>query len=574
VQFTYAGTDAQTVELRGDFTPNGWSQGVPMPKMGNAFTTTLQLQDRQVVQYKFLLDGTRWIADPSNPNQAPDGFGGQNSVVTANCGGGAFDWRDAILYFVVVDRFANGDTSNDGAVMSVDPAANYQGGDLEGLRQKIEAGYFDQLHVNAIWMTAPIDNADGLGIGDDGRNYAAYHGYWPTHLDQTEEHVGSMTLLQQVVTSAHSHGLKVLLDYVMNHVHQDSPVYQQHPDWFWPNTCVCGDACSCGSVGCSWDDPNLRKSCWFRPYLPDFNFNNSAARQFSVDNAMFWINQAGVDGYRLDAVKHIEPQWILDLRARVPGGFYMIGETFTGDRNLIKQFVGASQLDGQFDFPLRAQVVKSILSRTDTMQSLDGFVASNEGFYGAGAVMGHFLGNHDLPRAIHLAENSPEFGEWDPGKARGWSNQPQLPTGPEAFQRIGVAYAFLMTTPGVPLLYYGDEIGMAGAGDPDNRRFMQWSGLTQNQTWLHDRIARLAAIRQQHVALRSGSRQTLAVSADGYTYQMSTSGDRVIIALNRGDGTISAAGVPAGTWHELISDTMVTAPLQLQPRSALILVTP
>ena len=143
----------------------------------------------------------------------------------------------------------------------------------------------------------------------------------------------------------------------------------------------------------------------------------------------------GIDGFRLDAVKQVETVWFTDMRARVNGEvawdqpFYMVGETFDGNRDLIKSYVNPNtMLDGQFDFPLRGQVLSTLLHRDGQMSDLVGFMDSNDGYYGPGSVMSTFLGNHDVPRAIEHALDTPLFDPWDGGKADAWSNQPQLPT--------------------------------------------------------------------------------------------------------------------------------------------------
>jgi glycosidase len=205
------------------------------------------------------------------------------------------------------------------------------------------------------------------------------------------------------------------------------------------------------------------------------------------------------------------------------------------------------------------------------MSDLAGFLDANDGYYGQGSVMSTFIGNHDVPRAIELALDNPMFGSWDGGKNLAWNNQPSLPSSANPFERLVVAYTLLFTIPGIPMIYYGDEFGMPGAGDPDNRRFMQWSNYTANQTMLRDRIAALAKIRSAHPSLRRGSRQTIGVSGDVFVYKMSTAGDAVIVALNRGDDQELAANLPAGTYTDLVSGVTVTAPVQLDPRSARLL---
>ena len=346
--------------------------------------------------------------------------------------------------------------------------------------------------------------------------------------------------------------------------------------WFWPNDNGNGGKCVCGG-GCDWDLD--RKKCWFDNFLPDFNFINADARRWSVNNAIEWAKRLNIDGFRLDAVKHLETEWLTDLRARVQAElvwdqpFYMVGETFDGSRDLIKSYVNReTMLDGQFDFPLRGKILENVLRRDGSMSDLAGFIASNDGFYGTGSVMSTFLGNHDVPRTIHIAEDVPQFGAWDGGKDRAWTNKPGLPTSKSPFERLQVAYTLLFALPGIPMFYYGDEFGMPGAGDPDNRRFMQWEGYTANQTWLRDQLAALAKARSAHEALRRGTRTQLGVTNDVLVLKMASSGDTVFVALNRGDSTQPATGLPAGDYKNLLDGSTKTGTVSLPPRTAMLLV--
>ncbi len=587
-EFDYPVGSEQTVAVRGDFAPNGWTKGVAMTKQGSNWTASVEVPYATDVQYKFVIDGTQWVTDPSNPNTISDGQGGQNSLLKGvtcsdyTCAAPpvlGYDWRDAVLYFVFVDRFKNGDPSNDGQPVSgVPQAADYQGGDWAGVKQEIDAGYFTDLGVNTLWLTVPMDNPEKSGVGTDGKQYSAYHGYWPLNLDKPEERFGTMAELKGLVDDAHQHKLKVILDYAMNHVYIDSPVYQQHHGWFWPvmngNTkCVCGQ-------GCAWDGPDAKR-CWFADYLPDFNFTVQAARDFSTDNAISWIKNTGADGFRLDAVKHIEDSWVTELRSKVTSQieptskqhFYMVGETFTGDRNAIRYYVQPNMLDGQFDFPLRAEMLKTLLIRSAPLSELDSFLATNDNFYGSG-IMSTFIGNHDVPRAIEFALDTPMWGnEWADGKDRAWQNQPTTPTSASPYERLATAYTVLFTLRGIPLIYYGDEIGLPGAGDPDNRRMMQWSGYTQNQIMLRDHISTLAKIRAAHPALRDGQRSTLSVGTDTYAYSMSSGTDTVYVLINRGDSAQNVGGLPAGNYTNLLDSSAVSGPApNLPARSSMVLV--
>ena len=362
-------------------------------------------------------------------------------------------------------------------------------------------------------------------------------------------------------------------------------MYSQHPDWFWPKE-LNGQSCVCGSSVCSWDDPYAAKRCWFTDYLPDFNFTVAAARQFSVDNAIWWVQQTGIDGFRLDAVKHIEDQWLLDLRSRVTAEiepvtgqhFYMVGETYTGDAGLIKYYVKPSMLDGQFDFPMRARLIRSLLKRDGgegLMSSLDGYLAYNDTYYGSG-VMSTFIGNHDVPRSIHFAEDTPMWGnEWSDGKDRAWNNKPGQPGGTSAYERLANAFTVLYTSRGVPLVYYGDEVAMAGAGDPDNRRMMQWNGYSAGQSLVLNHLKKLGAIRAAHPALRRGTRASVSSTGDTMVFKMTQGADVVWIAVNRGDSSQTVSGLPSGSLHDELSGATINGPSPSVPaRSSLILTAP
>ena len=588
--FSYPDSGETSVDVMGSFSAEGWTVGVPMTSDGTNWTATVPLPWDTQVLYKFRVDGDMWIPDPGNPNSVDDGFGSMNSVIEPttceefSCDAGVvgtFDWRDSVIYFVFVDRFFNGDKGND-KLIGVESAADWQGGDWAGVTAKIEEGYFNELGVNTLWLTVPMDNTSDKGIGTDGHFYSAYHGYWPTNLDQPEEHFGTLADLQALVTAAHDHDLKVILDYAMNHVHSSSPVYADHKDWFWPNDNGKGGNCVCGQ-GCSWDEAAEARRCWFTDYLPDFNFEDAAARKFSVDNAIKWIEDTGIDGFRLDAVKHIADPWLFDMRARVKADiesvtqehFYMVGETFTGKQDVIKYYVRPDMLDGQFDFPLRMQMAATVLLRKGSMADLAGFMDQNDNYYGNG-IMSTFIGNHDIPRAIHLAEDTPVWGDqWTDGKDRAWDNKPGLPAGTSAFERLGLAFTILYTTKGAPLVYYGDEVGMPGAGDPDNRRFMQWANYSAGQAQLLQHIKDLGAIRAAHPALRRGSRKTLSSAQDTMAYEVKDASETVYVVLNRGDAPASVGGVPAGSYNDELGGGMVDGGMVSVPaRSARILIKP
>lgn len=574
--FTFPFHGERTVELRGDYRAGAWASGDRMTLRDGAWHVSIPVPYGKAVSYKFVVDGTTWTIDPAQPTAT--GGGTTNNVRSATtCASytcddpgsvppGVFDWRDAVIYFAFVDRFLDANPANNcGPTPGTDQAGDYQGGDWAGVRRKIQDGYFTDLGVNTLWITVPVKNADhvsGQGVGGDDHRYSAYHGYWPLDPTQREDCFGTAAELKGLVDDAHARNIKVLFDYAMVHVHTSSNVYRQHHDWFWPNA-KDGHDCICGQ-GCSWDADYDR--CWFTDYLPHWNYTNSAARDYSVQAALDLVRETGVDGFRVDAIKHVDMSWLTQLRSSItaqvlakqspPQRFYMVGETYDfANKDFIASFVDpATKLDGQFDFPLRRDLLRAVLMRNEDMSDLAAFMTANDDYYGPRAVMSTFIGNHDMGRVIHMAEDRPRWDDYDNcSKCDAWQNRPGLPAYRAPFERVANAFAVLLTNKGAPLVYYGDEIGMNGAGDPDNRHVMQFDGLTTDQQYLRDRISRLTAIRAAHPALRRGARTTIAADRDTWTYSMATTGDTVYVAVNRGDRPTRVFGLPNGGLTELVT---------------------
>ncbi len=480
-----------------------------------------------------------------------------------------FQWSDGTMYFVFTDRFRNGSVGNDNKIAGLDDRANYLGGDFVGVKQAIDEGYFDKLGVRSIWLSPVNDNTNKAGKGADGRDYSGYHGYWPIEPRKTEEHFGTLDELRAVTKAAHAHGIRVLLDLVSNQVHQDHAYVTAHKSEGWFN----GDgSCVCGGPGCSWDDRAV--DCWFTSYLPDVNWANTAAQDAFIEDSIWWLTEADADGFRVDAVKHMNDvastALRTEIRDRLEHGnakYYLVGETFTGGddggRALIRKYIGQYALWGQFDFPLFWSLDYAFAQNGGAMADLEAAIAKSATSYGPDALMSPFLGNHDVTRFISRAAGMISSNPQD----QAWSAPPGEPTTDEPYDRAFLAFAVLLAQPGVPLIYYGDEAGLPGTADPDNRRLMKAEGaLSAREKKLLDRVRILGKARGTLPGLKRGARRVLHTDGDGYVFARGTGADVAIVAVNRGTTDRSVAvtmpgdlGVADGTvLRDLLGGPSVT----------------
>lgn len=452
-------------------------------------------------------------------------------------GEGMESWYDAVLYSLMVDRFHDGDPQNSVPIEhdSLDPRVNYQGGDLQGILEKLKAGYFDSLGVNALWLSPVVENTDDVRREwpPPHRFFSAYHGYWPVHHERVDEHFGSLALFKQLVETAHARDMKVLLDFVANHVYEDHPFYQEHPEWF--GTVKLPD----GRMNIRlWDEHRL--TTWFEPFMPSFAYQTSdAALQVMTDNAVWWVRETGIDGFRHDAVKHIPNRfWRVltrKLKRQVEGPegrrLYQIGETF-GSYELISSYVNNGQLDAQFNFNLYDVALPVFLNPEGNFQTLATELEKTFRVYGDQHLMGNVMDSHDKVRYMAYADGDLELNSSE-AKEMAWTNPPQVDD-PASYERAELYLAYILTIPGVPTLYYGDEIGMTGAADPDNRRIMRFGEqLRPEERRMLEDVRRLVHLRRQHSALRYGDFQTLQAEGDVWLYLRSDLHERLLVALNK-----------------------------------------
>jgi cyclomaltodextrinase len=388
------------------------------------------------------------------------------------------DWEAGVMYSLMTDRFFNGNPDNDAPLQDtmVHEKANFFGGDLAGISQKIDEDYFTNLGINIIWLSPVTENPEGAwGLWDKGgvtTKFSGYHGYWPVSNIRPDKRFGTSDELRTLLAKAHSRDINVILDYVANHVHQEHPVYKNHPDWatelYLPD----------GTLNTErWDDHRL--TTWFDTFMPTLDLTRKEVVNPMTDSALVWIQAYGFDGFRHDATKHVDELYWRTLTRKLrqvlaeQGNrrIYQIGETY-GSPDLIGSYVSSGMLDAQFDFNLYDALVAALLQDSLGFGRLADVLENSLETYGAHHLMGNISGNHDRPRFISLAGGQVKPNE--DTKLAGWTRTIESPEKREAYNKLKMLHAFNFTIPGVPTIYYGDEYGDPGANDPDNRRWMRF----------------------------------------------------------------------------------------------------
>lgn len=466
-----------------------------------------------------------------------------------------FAWKDAIIYMVMADRYRDGDpTNNAPATPMADARGDWKGGDLQGLRQSIADGTLDKLGVRAIWVTPFGTNPEGAYLASDGVHYVTgYHGYWPVKGREVDPRLGGEQALKDMVTEAHKHGIRVLQDYVIHHVHSDHEYVKTHPEWFILNGCVCGTA------NCDWTEHAL--DCKFTDYLPNIDFTHPGANQQFVDDAIWWLDTFDLDGLRVDAVKHVPEAATRNVAAEVreqleKGGtrYFLMGETAMGwddcdgnDANCnaqnydtIAKYIGPYGLDGQFDFVLYHGVSYRTFAYGDKgMIHADYWTNHGQNRWPAGSVMTPYIGSHDTPRFVSLADYRGQDAAHDRKIPENqWANTAQAPTDAEPYRRTRLAHAWVLGLPGAPLLYYGDEYGQWGGADPNNRLMWRPEGSLST-----DEAATLAFIRKVGTAKRN----IPALRRGAYVQVYNSSEDTLVYGRSIAPGQSALVGITRAT---------------------------
>ncbi len=442
-----------------------------------------------------------------------------------------FSWADAFIALVMTNRGPDGDPGNNAApTPEAHPTADWHGGDLRGVTALIDAGYFDALGVRALWLTPFQRGTDDVQRAARIPNgVTGYHGYWPVDPREVDPRLGSPDDLRALVAAAHARGIRVLMDLVVNHVYEDHTYVADHPDWFT-------DGCICGSAGCDWT--THARSCLFASYMPDIDWRNRQAGEAFVADALWWLETFDLDGARVDAVKHVHEPGIFNVATRIRERFetagvdyFLVGETamgWDGDNSTcdnanyqaINEGLAPGGLDGQFDFVLFHAVVESVFLRgARGAIHLDYWTLKSQECYRPGAVMVPYVASHDTSRIVSLADYRGQDPAHDlaiPGHEWPEEGLPEAPGDAEPYERVRTAFCWLLTIPGAPLLYLGDEYGEFGGHDPDNRHdFRAEDTLNPREAALLADVRALGQLRQTLPALRRGRYVTLGAADDG-----------------------------------------------------------
>jgi neopullulanase len=437
---------------------------------------------------------------------------------------------DDVIYLIMPDRFADGDTTNDQPAQSPGtydrskPRA-YHGGDLRGIREHLD--YLRNLGVTAIWINPIYDN--------DNSSPQDYHGYGAVDFYAVNEHFGTLQDFQDLVNAAHAKGLKVILDVVPNHTGPRHPWVNAPPEPDWFHGTKEHHLTSSGPFENLIDPhapPKLWRALvegWFAGVLPDLNQENPEVEQYLIENGLWWAQETGLDGYRLDTFPYVSRRfWSEWHRAqfRAYPHFFTVGEVFYPDPAVTSYFVGGREVEGidsgvttVFDFPFYF-ALRDVILRDAPMQRIIS-ILQRDWLYPRPDSLVTFLGNHDVRRFLSERGSSKE--------------------------KLKLAFSLLLTIRGIPQLYYGDEIGMQGGDDPDNRRdfpggvpgdprnAFDVSGRTADEQEIFAHVQRLLALRREHPALRRGRLWEIDSDNRSYTFARVADQERLLMVMNNAD---------------------------------------
>ena len=458
-------------------------------------------------------------------------LGERNRDPRAHAGFSAKD----VMYLIMPDRFARGSSAPLPAGDDRAAPRGWHGGDLAGIEQHLD--YLKQLGVTTVWTTPVASNA---GMND------SYHGYAATDLYAVDSHLGTLADYKRLSGALHARGMKLVIDLVPNHIGLDHPWVADPPAPGWLH----------GSVEHHMDlayqfydllDPHAPPAAWrnntdgwFSKYMPDLNQENPLVSRYLIQNALWWVETANLDGIRLDTFPYVSRAFWHDFHAALHTAFphlTTVGEIYHHDPEVTSFFAGGAARDGAegdidtgldtpFDYPM-CFALRDVLTQNKPMTELTG-ILRQDALYPHPERLVTFIGNHDLPRFLTEAGGS----------------VPML--------KLGVG--LLATLRGMPELYTGDEIGMTGSADPDNRHDFPGgfpgdaqnaftaAGRTPAQEDIFRWTAELLSFRRAHGELQGGIEQNLFADADAFAFVRAPDGagcaadhgrERILVVANR-----------------------------------------
>lgn len=417
---------------------------------------------------------------------------------------GDFDWDEAVIYFAVTDRFFDGDASNNDAYGVGDyntgekGGSSYHGGDFAGLNQKLD--YLKDLGVNTIWITPIVENIteDQHDNKTDTATYG-YHGYWASDFTKLNKHLGTEQQFKALLDAAHSKGMKIMVDVVLNHAGYSTEKY-------FNSILTDADGNSISMIRDSNNTISGDDKYDSLSDLPDFVTENKAVTDQLVTWQTEWMSKYSIDYYRVDTVKHVETTtWeaFKNSLTKVNPDFKMIGEySGAGYANNAGE-LGTGSMDALLDFDFNDFAQKFV---TGDISGVESSLQKRNGAINNTATMGSFLSSHDEDSLQYKLVNESKLSE------------------EEAYNLMKVAATLQITAKGQPVLYYGEEIGQGGANNwplQTNRRDFDWTELEKQKAdsnSIYNHYKTMLAIRNTYTdVFARGNRSTVAASdAEGY----------------------------------------------------------
>lgn len=417
------------------------------------------------------------------------------------------------IYQIVTDRFFDGNASNNPTGDIYDPTnpRKYHGGDWDGITQKINDGYLTGMGITAIWISSPVENITSI---DPSNGSAAYHGYWGRDFFQTNEYFGSLSDFTEMINAAHDNDIKVIIDFAPNHTstaEYGDMVFPENGNLYRDGTLISGFSNDTQNIFNyeSWTDfSTWENSIYHSMYgLADLNQMNSTVDDYLKDSIDMWLD-LGVDGIRVDAVKHMPMGWQSNWLSAIyeEHETFVFGEWFSGSTGNDSEMTGFANESGMslLEFRLANAIRNTLGSGTMSMQDLYSVMVDREQSYKEINDQVTFIDNHDMSRFMTLAN----------GNGRALEN----------------AYVIMMTSSGIPTIYYGSEQYATGDNDPYNRGDMPGFSTTSTA---YQVIAKLAALRKSNAAVAYGTTQERWMNSDVLVYERTFGNSTVLVAVNK-----------------------------------------